>query len=64
MEIKVVLNEEQIMELFENCEVKFSKKKLKALKEEFEFAELDILESLEETFSEHLEEIIQDRFGE
>jgi len=64
MEIKVVLNEEQIKEAFENCEIKFSKKKLKELKEEFQYCELDILQALEETFLEQLQEMISNLFEE
>lgn len=64
IKLEIVLEEEQIREAFENCEIKFSKAKLKKLKEEVEYQDIDIKEILENALQEQLEEIIQDQFGE
>lgn len=64
IELTVVLNEEQVRELFDNCEVKFSKKKVKELKDMVNEVEMDIQEQLEDTLREQLEELIADEFGE
>jgi hypothetical protein len=64
IKLEIILEEEQIKEAFENCEIKFSKAKLKALKERLEYNEIDVKEVLEEALQEQLEELIQDEFGE
>jgi hypothetical protein len=64
IKIEVFLEQEQIEELFENAEVKFSKKKLKELKDNIANADMDIKERLEEAFAEIIEEMISDEWGE
>lgn len=64
IKLEIVLEEEQIKEAFENCEIKFSKAKLKKLKEAVEYQDIDIKEILENALQEQLEEIIADEFGE
>ena len=64
IKLEIVLEEEQIKEAFENCEIKFSKAKLKKLKERLEYNEIDVKEVLEEALQEQLEELIEDEFGE
>lgn len=64
IKLEIVLEEEQIKEVFENCEIKFSKAKLKKLKERLEYNEIDVKEVLEEALQEQLAELIEDEFGE
>ena len=56
------MEEEQIKELFESNEIKFSKKKLKELQEDLDDTTPDVQETLEETFKEIVEERIQELF--
>src|SRR5688572_19655774 len=60
IKIEVYLEEEQMKELFENVEVRFSKKKLKELQALIVDQDLDIKERLEEALAEYIEEIIQE----
>jgi ribosomal protein L12E/L44/L45/RPP1/RPP2 len=62
IKITIELNEEQIREAFENAEVRFSKAKLKTLKDEIEFQDIDIKELLENALQERLEEMIADEW--
>lgn len=62
IKIEVFLEQEQVEELFENVEVRFSKKKMKELKEMIINDELDIKEQLEEALKEVLEEMIQEEW--
>ncbi|HMG15296.1 MAG TPA: hypothetical protein VK590_07625 [Saprospiraceae bacterium] len=64
IKLEIVLEEEQIKEAFENCEIKFSKAKLKKLKEAVDFQDIDIKEILENALLEQLEEMIEEQFGE
>jgi cellobiose-specific phosphotransferase system component IIB len=63
LKIEIVLDEEQIKYAFENAEVKFSKKKMKDLLDNVDYADLDIKEQLEEALKEILEEMISDEWG-
>jgi hypothetical protein len=62
IKIEVFLNEEQVEEMFENMEVRFSKAKLKVLKQLISEQDIDIKEQLEERLMEVLEEFIQDQW--
>ena len=62
MIITIELTEEQIKEAFENAEVRFSKAKLKRLKEEVANMDIDIKEVLEIALQEQLEEIIAEEW--
>jgi hypothetical protein len=64
IKVEVHLEQEQIKELFENAEVKFSKKKLAELKSNVDHADLEIKERLEELLAEIIEEMIADEWGE
>ena len=64
IKLTVILEDEHLQDLFDNNEVKFSKAKLKRLKEIVDEVETDIQERLEETFSEFIDELIQDEYGE
>lgn len=64
IQITVTLEDEQLQDLFDNNEVKFTKVKLKKLKEMINEVETDFQERLEETFSELIEELIQEEYGE
>jgi hypothetical protein len=64
IKVEVFIEEEQIREIFEDVEIKFSKKKLKELKELIDYADIDIKERLEETLREIIEEMIGDEWGE
>ena len=56
------MEEEEIKDLFEGNEIKFSKKKLKELQEDLDDTAPDVQEALEETFQEIVEEKIQELF--
>jgi hypothetical protein len=62
IKVEVFLEQEQIEEIFENVEVRFSKAKLKKLKEFIADQEMDIKEQLEERLAEVLEEIISEEW--
>ena len=62
IKIEVFLEQEQLEELFENVEVRFSKKKLKDLQRMINEQDLDIKERLEESLKEVLEEMIQEEW--
>lgn len=62
--LEIVLEEEQIKEVFENCEIKFSKAKLKKLKEAVDYQDMDIKEILENALMEQLAEMLEEQFGE
>jgi len=64
IKLTVILEDEHLQDLFDNNEVKFSKAKLKRLKEIVDEVETDIQERLEETFSEFIDELIQEEYGE
>ena len=56
------MEEEQLRELFERSEVKYSKKKAKELQEELEGTHDDVQIQLEENFEEIVTEMIQEIF--
>jgi hypothetical protein len=62
--ITVTLEDEHLQDLFDNNEIKFSKAKLKRLKEIVNEVETDIQERLEETFAEFIDELVQEEWGE
>lgn len=56
------MEEEQLRELFESCEVRFSKKKAQELQEELEGTHDDVQIQLEEPFEEIITDMIQELF--
>jgi len=56
------IEEEELKELFESNEIKYSKKKAKELKEELEYTVESVQEALEETFQEVVSDRIQELF--
>jgi histone H3/H4 len=62
--ITVVIDDERLRDIFDNNEVKFSKAKVKRVKEVIDEIESDIQERLEETLEEFIDEIIQEEYGE
>lgn len=60
--IKFELDEEQLRDLFENHEIKFSKKKVKEIQACLEETHSDIQMTLEEQFEEIVAEAITDLF--
>lgn len=62
LEIKVVLEEDEIQELFEDNEIKFSKAKLKRIKQMISDADPDVKECLEEALKEFIAEMITDEW--
>jgi hypothetical protein len=64
IKLEIVLEEEQIKQVFEYCEIKFSKAKFKKLKEAVDYQDIDIKEILENSLMEQLAEMIEEQFGE
>lgn len=63
LKFEVSLEEEQVRESFESVEVKYSKKKVKQLIEQYDLeTNVDLMEMLERTVMDFLEEIITDEF--
>lgn len=60
----VALDEEQLRDLFEEREIKFSKAKAKKLQKELDYNADDIQSVFEENFEEIVDETIEDMFGE
>ena len=56
------LDEEQLRDIFENHEIKFSKKKVKEIQVALEEAQSDVQTNLEEQFEEIVAEIMTDLF--
>jgi hypothetical protein len=56
------MEEEQLRDLFESCEVKFSKKKAKELQGELEGTHDGVQIQLEEPFEEIITDMIQELF--
>ena len=56
------IEEEELKELFESNEVKFSKKKAKEVQEELNNTDIDVQEVLQEAFEEIVSETIQELF--
>ena len=56
------MEEEQLKELFESCEVKYSKTKAKELQEELEGTHDDVQIQLEDSFEEIVTDMIQEIF--
>lgn len=56
------MEEEQLRELFESCEVKYSKKKANELQEELEGTHDDVQIQLEDSFEEIVTDMIQEIF--
>ena len=64
LRITFELEDERILELLEENEVKPSKAKINKLKKLFLDVEIDVLADLEELLEEALGEIIQEEWGE
>ena len=60
--VEFEIEEEDLKELFESNEIKYSKKKGKELKEELEYTIESVQEALEETFQEVVSDRIQELF--
>ena len=58
------VDEEQLREIFENYEIKFTKKKAKELQDEMDYGLDNIQVDMEERFIEVVEEWIQNQFDE
>ncbi len=58
------VDEEQLREIFENYEIKFTKKKVKELQDEMDYGLDNIQVDMEERFLEVVEEWIQNQFDE
>ena len=58
------MDEESIREVFENYEIKFSKKKLAELKADIKENEPNLQEELQERFEEVIAEWIENMFNE
>jgi len=56
------MEEEQLRELFESCEVRYSKKKATELQEELEGTHDDVQIQLEDSFEEIVTDMIQELF--
>jgi hypothetical protein len=56
------IEEEELKDLFESNEVKFSKKKAKELQEELNNTDVDVQGVLQEAFEEIVSETIQELF--
>jgi protein associated with RNAse G/E len=56
------MDEEQLKDLFESHEIKFTKKKGKELQHELEYTSEDVQIALEESFEEVVSERIQELF--
>lgn len=56
------LDEEQLRDIFESNEIKFSKKKVKEIQATLEETEMDIQSNLDEVFEEIVTEILTDLF--
>lgn len=62
IKVEVFLEEDQLEGVFENAEIRFSKAKLKKLKDLIVDKEIDIKEALEEALLEELEEIVSEEW--
>lgn len=58
------MDEEQLREMFEGYELKFTKKKVKELQSEMDYSLDTVQVDMEERFSEVVEEWIQNQFDE
>jgi protein associated with RNAse G/E len=58
------MDEEQLRDIFESLDIKFTKKKIKELQEEMELCQDSIQVDMEERFAEIVEEWIQSQFDE
>jgi protein associated with RNAse G/E len=56
------MDEEQLKEIFESYDIKFSKKKAKELQKEMDFSSDDVQVEMEERFQEIVEEWVQNLF--
>jgi hypothetical protein len=56
------IDEEQLREMFDSYEIKFSKKKVKDLQKEMDYSLDDVQVDMEERFAEIVEEWIQNTF--
>jgi hypothetical protein len=56
------IDEEQLREMFDSYEIKFSKKKAKDLQKEMDYSIDDVQVDMEERFAEIVEEWIQNTF--
>jgi hypothetical protein len=64
VEVTFQLEDEQLMDLFESRDVKFSKSKVAKLKKLYLECQDDFQAQLEEAFEEILAEIIDEEWGE
>jgi hypothetical protein len=60
--VTIELDEEQLQDLFENLEIKFSKAKITKLKKMISEVEPDLQEQLEATFEEFISDLITDEW--
>jgi hypothetical protein len=60
--VTLELDEEQLRDIFESLEIKFSKKKAKELQEEVDSIESDIQIMMQDTFEEIISNTISDFF--
>lgn len=60
--VTIELDEEQLQDLFENLEIKFSKAKITKLKKMIAEVEPDLQEQLEATFEEFISDLITDEW--
>jgi hypothetical protein len=58
------VDEEQLREIFESYDLKFTKKKVKELQSEMDYAQDNVQVDMEERFLEVVEEWIQNQFDE
>jgi hypothetical protein len=56
------IDEDQLREMFDSYEIKFSKKKVKDLQKEMDYSLDDVQVDMEERFAEIVEEWIQNTF--
>ena len=64
VKISFEMDEESIREVFENYEIKFSKKKIAELKADIKENEHNLQEELQERFEEVIAEWIENMFSE
>jgi hypothetical protein len=60
--ITLELDAEQLKDMFEGADIKFSKAKVKVIKELLEECEYDYIAQFEEVFEDIIREIITDEF--
>jgi hypothetical protein len=58
------MDEEQLRDIFESCDIKFTKKKAKELQDEMDYGQDGVQVDMEERFAEIVEEWISNQFDE